>query len=531
MESARLRGFRCRRGIAMPVPLALLCLLALLTVVKSQDASIDQRNCEIKQNAPEGEAYTRLCVPEWALNHTFSASTTAPIATELNQRPAALPALQTLVEHMETLALRTVELRQNPPQRFVIPNEMFCSNRLDRGPDKWRSYAPTVNASTSQYGFGLVQRNCETDLSTEADDTLIAAMKTYREEVQAVIPAAVRRHGLNWPKATSYLKYDLASAHDRCSIFHITAFRARGVWGINTGITNAGDTVFLPEWERHYMVEVLRVENDRIVPIPMTLRKPLDPVWDDPKFTRPFITEFVPNSTTLMSTWGGAPSTSLFRTEYSPENNPGFEAALNVGAATLEQIQDALTASGMAILIAPIALCLLPLAIFAEVETSATMVYTIATDILTVFPLAIKGVELIRYTNIRHDATSSRVYGGVFDDEAVSIETWYADCDASNQVVVMGWLFLAMAIVFMIVGIALELGAKHLLKGKTIFGRYVGVNPKQNPHAWQTANAVCSECECPTSLPYIKVEGRAPPAPAPTIYTNAPPPAFDKDIV
>jgi len=46
------------------------------------------RDYEVRQNAPPGESYTRLCIPSWALNRKYTAATNAPIATALQSDPA-----------------------------------------------------------------------------------------------------------------------------------------------------------------------------------------------------------------------------------------------------------------------------------------------------------------------------------------------------------------------------------------------------------------------------------------------------------
>ena len=221
----------------------------------------------------------------------------------------------------------------------------------------------------------------------------------------------------------------------------------------------------------------------------------------------PMISEWEDKSTTTMNTWGGIPATSLFTGLFGTGNNPAIQAAIEEDSATQEQIEDATTVSGIAILVTPIALTMVPIALFADIDTSATLAYTLVTDILTVMPLAVKGIELLQYAAKKHEASRNWIYASkLLDDSPVAIEMWHARCRAKAGVGRVGAIFLASSIVFMTAGIVLEFVAKKhvekrkekLNKTKDLEGgfRKAGKDTMHNRNAMWKSATVCRECEC-----------------------------------
>lgn len=208
-----------------------------------------------------------------------------------------------------------------------------------------------------------------------------------------------------------------------------------------------------------------------------------------------------------MNTWGGIPATSLFTGLFGTGNNPAIQTALLQDSATLEQIEDATTVSGIAILVIPVLLTMVPIALFADIDTSATLVYTLVTDILTVMPLAVKGIELLQYSTQRHEASRNWIYASeLLDEESpAAIEMWHARCGANSWIARIGAIFVASATVFMIAGIVLEFVAKwHVEKRKEQVkkskdpegGLFKNSTHKRNS-LWKKRSE-CGECECRT---------------------------------
>ena len=484
-----------------------LLVCALWTVACAHHFFAEPVECKYKQNQPPAEfnePYRRLCLEDWALNRTYVAAMDAPIARELQTRPNIVHTLSTLLNFVEGEYERSALMQRQERSFFVRFPEEPC-NLMSKA---FETRMDSVNVSLSRYGWGLMESRCATGLISAVNETVLEAMKQYEIDISSVMNVATRGlpQEFKFRSPSTFSKFNYKTSLDTCKMWHYAAFRYKGQWGINTPITNDLLTRSLPEWHRHYFVEVLRLgNNNRIEPIRMTLR-------ERPKFYDEevgFNTTWVQNASTHIATWGGIPASSLFESLQFLAENPAISAALDDVAATIDQVEDATTPSGMAILIIPLFLTTIPLALFTEMDTKALLLYTIVTDILTVLPLAIKGIELLNYSGMSHEAARTYVYGGSNPVEPAALETWYASCDANDHVKILGKLFIAMAVLFMVVGIALEIGAKRFFDKRKAEFEFVyksrGFGKEKSgstKHRWGRG-ASCRECECPAGTKWV----------------------------
>lgn len=461
-----------------------------------------RKPCKIPQNAPKGETYPRICLDDWAMNRTYFASSHAPIARALSQNLTAVHALGQLITFVKQQADR-VDVRKNKAPLFVFPSTRPCNVF-------YPEVSVSVNNDVSEYGFGVLQEfcpkvhskfgcmTCITDLNEPNQPSIRKAATSIRQYFGALAAVANKtvlslRPALSWSGAFTYMLFPYRSHLDVCTISHFAAFKVNGEWGVNTGLTNGNPLHYLPEWHRHYLVEILRVQNGKIVPIPMRLRNRPATEYNE---SRGLNTSFVSNSTTVLKTWGGRPSMFLFGNERAGLDNPALRAATDISAATIDQIEDASSPGGMSIFLVPILMTLVPLALVSEVDTGKLLIYTIATDILTVLPLAIKGAEMIHFSARKAEAIRSRMYGTELTaNEPVVMEVWYASCMATKRVEIFGAIYLSLALLFMIVGIALELYTKRLFDRKHLLKKIVGKKDADTfQSAWSRAQLDHSNC-------------------------------------
>lgn len=369
----------------------------------------------------------------------------------------------------------------------------------------------SLERQVSEYGWGLIKDPCISQLEPPVNRDTVDAMKTYMSNLDKVTSDAIQNAKLPWPNATSYIASQYTGTHDSCQLWHLGGFRIDGRWTINTGITNDILTKTFPEFQRHYLVENIFLDgNNRIVPRLMKQRI-MSLNASSYKKGSEMISEWELESTSTMNTWGGMPATSLFTGLFGTGNNPAILAALEADSATLEQIEDATTVSGIAILVTPILLTMVPIALFADIDTSATLAYTLATDVLTVMPLAVKGIELLQYAAKKHEASRNWIYASkLLNDSPVAIEMWHARCGANAWISKIGAIFLASAIIFMIAGIVLEFVARwhvkrrkeQVMKAKDIEGggfRKGGKDLLYTRNPMRRKAAACGECECQSS--------------------------------
>lgn len=479
-------------------------------------------DCPDPQNFPDfPENFTRLCVPIWAFNRTYSASTTAPIATALNQLEAdgytddegegtTAVALEKIIDHFEREYKRLAQLFRSddatPLQdQFRKKPQSTCNIPREESP------IGAVNVKISEHGWGKFassdapKKLCTTELSADTNvvrNTPVRDMRQFLRALQAVSGKVMRTSGYLWKNPRTFMNFSYLAAPTRCELLHFTAFRVRGKWGVNAGYTNDYTQLFLNDYSRQYLVEQLTVTNRTISTVPMTIRK--EPTADKPyNKSERFDTPFVPNTSTLIMRWGGVPVTSLFKSTLNTANNPAIKAALGMVSQTVEQIEGSSTISEIAILIAPIALTALPVALFVDVNTRAIVAYTIATDVLTVLPLFIKGIELLSFEAENPEAVVTWFYGGKRDVENVmGAESWYASCTATKHVRILGSSFICIAISAMVSGIVFELVAKRYTDRRRVSATGIGMQMQPNKQMWRNSNTVaCKECKCIHSIP------------------------------
>lgn len=130
--------------------------------------------------------------------------------------------------------------------------------------------------------------------------------------------------------------------------------------------------------------------------------------------------------------------------------------ALEYGNLEMRRVQDADSLPMLAVLFLPALLSLFRLACFLEASLPATVAYEVATDILSVFPMAIRGVELIVYGSRKYYSHSTDVEGLWNDDDIVVAVTFAARCGIKHFVKRTGGILLAIAFVVMLLGIVLE---------------------------------------------------------------------------
>ncbi len=189
-----------------------------------------------------------------------------------------------------------------------------------------------------------------------------------------------------------------------------------------------------------------------------------------------------------MAVWGGKPGVNQFEAG-NFEDNIAYEAAVLNSRHLIRQSLDSRAASNTAILILPIFMAALPLALFADVETLITLTYMIFTDVVTVLPLAIKGIELIVAGTAEYFATRTATYGNVAKEGTAIAETWSVKCRDVQNLTAHGVAFLTIALVSMVGGIVLEFWARRKV-------RKMKARSSENLHSYWTRDPPCTDCPC-----------------------------------
>lgn len=403
-----------------------------------------------------------MCMEKWEYNTSYAISREKRLGDELNED--AMEALERLTLHFERVNAIMEDRYKNPAPLFAERREQACTMSYEQ------SNIDVVQRKLSMYGYGLMNSNCTSDVDVPLAEQDAEAVMRYAEGIDAVANIVAQRLLPKWntTTATTYMRFRYKDRIQRCTLYHVVAYRVSGVWGIVTGITNAPSALHVPERQREYLLEVLHHEAQlHQVTLP----------WYAPPHTWT-------KASTVLEIWGGRPLPSMFSSTLEVRDVPAVAAAIDTARDEREQVQDSTTPSSVATLIFPLILTMVPVAAFADVTTLTAILYAMLTDIATALPLFIKGVELLRYALRQRVATRTRVYGGVNRAYPAAAEAWYATCSVESNILLKGWAFVILAISAMLLGTALEF--VYISKLKRDKERYA-IHPPISP---------CSLCGC-----------------------------------
>ena len=180
-----------------------------------------------------------------------------------------------------------------------------------------------------------------------------------------------------------------------------------------------------------------------------------------------------PRTTTVLSARRGRIRPSHFKRSLI-EFIPAVQHCLELSNLDMQQAHDALSPSSVVVLVLPAILNLVPLALLSRQTSSLAilLLYTVLTDVLTVVPLFIKGVELIIISKARHYAVSSTLTSSMdgSNETTAAAQIWAVKCQPQNDSLFpIGVFFTCFSVCTVAIGIALELIARNYISRKSIF--------------------------------------------------------------
>lgn len=227
-----------------------------------------------------------------------------------------------------------------------------------------------------------------------------------------------------------------------CSMEIIRAIRHDARWFLSASVTNRPLHIFMPKGERHVLQEWVA---DTYGPSMTTLQYNLE-------------TERLENSTTFLTMWSGYGLT-LAETDFDDPNSPVAQAfAQNLVAVDLAG--DAITPSNIAILTLPLAMNLIPIAFIADMNTWAMLTYVLVTDLFSIVPFLIKGIELIRSAEPRQPVVFTFFAG---NDTLAEMQAWAVECRGKEQFRYIGVTFVVIAVAALMLGLWLEVIANRYM--------------------------------------------------------------------
>lgn len=441
----------------------------------------------------------------WLYNHIYGVSDKAPLAAEINKDGNGKRALRELLEYYASLQANTKNLGSRYEElatKNIVKTTLKHYGWPPLSAETERVYEvqePVTGGTRTAAEIVKEQERYfkQMDIFEKNESKVFRNIETFTNAYEAAGPKVNLVTKVSWNFHNGLVHYRSDDRIHSCSVRSRAAFRIYGTWTIASTLTNAPRNIFKKERERLYLAEYLYIDgNDQVQAIPFSLKVAFDnnssQYWQGSAAV-PSNSSMRINVTDILSVWGGRPSSYQFGGKLISDNI-GVKAALEKSRDMTRQVQDTRTASNAAILVFPIFLALLPLALFADVSDFVTIGYVIFTDFLSVLPLAIKGVELLIVGLRSEIATRTLIMGKLELNGTVIAETWAVKCRADSSLVTFGAVFITIAILAMVFGIALEFFARSkLMRNKQLARlRSVGAGVE---HFWKKS-APCSACKC-----------------------------------
>lgn len=412
------------------------------------------------------------CPPFWISRKVFVKSSNTTFAKLLDEDGGeAMSAAQGIAE--ELYKYRDVRLDQKEEIRWLRHTEGLKGERNSAndkkkvlgfgciGLEAARMEDFEGETKTIEVKEGIVSERTHKMQAMRSEELYNNVFK-FEKFIRENTASAISGYGLGWDKIFSMNFYQYSEEDDffSCDVADVLAYYIQGEWSIAASITNSSVYKEVDDPERIHFTEFLTFsKSNNSLPIMKPEPKTINLKTCE---TEPPFTEINTKGTAAYETYEGKTQPSHFATKLW-EDNLAIQKALDRGNLQKELVRDATSISNAAILIVPAFLAFLPISLFHEVGLGMALLYAAVTDIISVTPLLIKGIELIHFGKQKQWATQSQVYGLNGKDEDGIVELWTARCTMNQRITRIGIAFLATAICITVIGILLEVGFSFLL--------------------------------------------------------------------
>lgn len=289
---------------------------------------------------------------------------------------------------------------------------------------------------------------CVTDVvpNEKEERDLHDVVREFNRQINRHAGKIAREAKTNFTDADSIFDYPHESQTEMCHVNVLGAYRLRDEWYLNVGITNEKKEKHLGEFKRLYLVEILR-HGGGYGYMKLPERDANHRIRND--------------TTTIVVGHRSTAEPAVFKAVFL-DDNIGVRRALSKAASYTQQTTEALSPSSLAILFFPLWMNLVPIAMLANVGTMKMILYALLSDVLTVLPLGIKGVELISIGSSEYVGSVVRMtsFRNGTRAEAAAAEVYVAQCHVKQNLVAIGGAFVAIALLFLVGGVLAEFIAK-----------------------------------------------------------------------
>lgn len=244
----------------------------------------------------------------------------------------------------------------------------------------------------------------------------------------------------------------ISDLYRTCNILQVFSINHNGQWLVRAEVTNLSKSnTEYTRLMRGYLSEYLMLINGQITRLGVDVHGCAEN--KRAKGDRQLI---------LSSSTKGWPESEAVRRE----DTTSTRNALEYGKVEKLKVQESDSLSVAALPLMPAVLSLFPLALFQDASLPASLAYAVATDVLSVLPLAIKGVELLIFGSRKHYAQVTDLSGVSHTRTASFVSTWVSECGMKPYIWRRGMAFVMAAVAQMTFGAALEVLSRRALSRK-----------------------------------------------------------------
>lgn len=445
----------------MPNPILLsFILVATFSIVASQSDDCDQSQYLF----PIGEL-----TKNFSLDRYFSLSTVSPVTKIIRSNGALANNIEPLYDLFNNFT-RIIETRRRTNDSIAcnmnIAFPYIKKSNKSMAARQFAAYLDPFKCPSRIDVDVAVQRNELTSVArARAYETLATGLEALFQATSriTVIPTT------NWTKGP-FRPFGFARSqrNQNCVIDSLFAYRMNDTYFLRAGITNEPPDAFVEDFKRQLIAEYVPREGNS------ALRGPHIKFGTNCTFEQ---------SSTQLERRAGRLSIGHGGNANVANRFGVFNLASRANAVATDLAEDSLTASNIAILALPMIMNFVPLALIADLNTFSMLCYVVITDLFSTLPFMIKGVELIQTGNGVRKSMGVYMLG---NSTLGQMEIFAADCRAKESYKVTGIVFVAVALVLMVLGVGLEVYAAKLRKKRKqrgengLFGEpfeYVGYGP------------------------------------------------------
>lgn len=446
-----------KRGLPM-----LWLFVILLLIVTTNSQHVQNRETVIRQDIKKPTPLPSPSPFLFTIGHLFSISESAPMTKVLKREKAFkgnFSIVQDFVESTEKTLLTS--LQQQRAQMDSSGRNRVCNYEAN-------DFQRSAEIFFEIRRLPKLEKDCATEYIVPTETNSYTRKQLHRA-VQGVLSVVIENQEKladlivgNWSTPAVAKDFEYVNIAQICRLNNMGGLRIGEKWYFQIEVSNAGQYENSLDFHRQRISEFMRMKSKDELDMPLVYSMYHRPPGNETH-------QLVPNTTTVLWSGGGPMDPNFFRKQY-PEDIPALADALERSSLRIEQVNDATSPSTIAILLLPVLLTLVPVAAFTTVETPTMLLYVLMSDIVSIVPLAVKGVELIGIGLTSDYGAALRITssadGSPTPSSAVSL--WTAQCKSQPRILITGVSFLVVAVVSMLTGIVLEFWCRRMAQRRKL---------------------------------------------------------------